>query len=173
MAFNYLVKRAKKGDPDAFVKLMEQNKSAMYKTAISILHNDADAADAISETILSCWKNIENLKQDKYFKTWLIRILINCCKDMIRKNSRTVYIESYDGIETDTDNTLSDRRVKESLEGLSDNYRLILTLYHIQGLSIKEIAKLLNMKENTVKTRLSRGRAEFREIYTEKEAASV
>lgn len=172
MSVNILVKRAKKGDPDAFVQLMEQNKSAMYKTAVSILHNDADAADAISDTILSCWKNIGNLKQDKYFKTWLTRILINCCKDIIKKTSRMMYVESYDGLETDTDNTLSDRRVKESLESLSENYRLILTLYYTQGLSIKEIAKLLDMNENTVKTRLSRGRAEFKAIYTEKEASA-
>lgn len=173
MIFDSLVKRAKKGDPDAFVELMEQNKSAMYKTAISILHNDADAADAIQETILTCWKNIKTLKQDKYFKTWLIRILINRCKDMIKKNSKTVYVESYDGIEMETDNTLSDRSVKESLDGLSDNYRLILTLYYTQGLSIKEISKLLDMKENTVKTRLSRGRAEFRSLYTQKEESSA
>lgn len=167
-----LIKRAKNGDPDAFVELMEQNKSAMYKTAISILHNDADAADAMQDAILSCWKNIGKLRQDKYFKTWLTRILINCCKDIIRKNGSTVYLESYDGIDTGSDTSLSDRDIKESFEGLSDNYRLILTLYYTQGMTIKEISQLLDMKENTVKTRLSRGRAEFKMIYTDKEVVS-
>lgn len=173
MNVNALVKRAKNGDPDAFVELMEQNKSAMYKTAVSILHNDADAADAIQDAVLSCWKNIGKLRQEKYFKTWLTRILINCCKDIIRKNGNTVYLENYDGIDTGTDTSLSDRGIKESFEGLSDNYRLILTLYYTQGMTIKEISELLDMKENTVKTRLSRGRAEFKMIYTDREAVSV
>lgn len=167
---NCLIQKAKNGEPDAFVELMEINKSAMYKTAISILRNDADAADAIQETILSCWKNINKLKNEKYFKTWLTRILINSCKDIIRKNGNTVYLESYNNIDMGSDTSLSDRRIKESFDGMSDNYRLILTLYYAQGLTVKEISKLLNMKENTVKTRLSRGREEFKTLYNGKEA---
>ena len=75
--------------------------------------------------------------------------------------------------DTGSDTSLSDRGIKESFEGLSDNYRLILTLYYTQGMTIKEISELLDMKENTVKTRLSRGRAEFKMIYTDREAVSV
>lgn len=170
---NVLIKKAKNGDPDAFVELIEQNKSAMYKTAVAILHNDADVADAMQEAVLSCWKNIGKLRQEKYFKTWLTRILINSCKEIIRKNSNTIYVESYDNIDTGTDTSLSDRCVKESFDGLSKNYKLILTLYYTQGLTIKEIAKLLGMNENTVKTRLSRGREEFKAIYTNREAFSL
>lgn len=168
-----LIKRARNGDPDAFVGLMEENKAAMYKTAVSILHNDADAADAMQDAILLCWKNIGKLRQEKYFKTWLTRILINCCKDIIRKNGGMVYVESYDGLDTGQDTTLSNREVKESFEGLSDNYKLILTLYYSQGLTIREISQLLDMNENTVKTRLSRGREEFKMIYKGREAVSL
>lgn len=168
-----LIREAKDGNPDAFVELMEQNKSAMYRTAVAILHNDADSADAIQDAILSCWKNIGKLKNEKYFKTWMTRILINSCKDIIRKNGNVVYIENYDGIETGVDTSLSDRQVKESFEGLSENYKLILMLYYTQGMTIKEISKLLDMKENTVKTRLSRGREEFKTLYTSKEAYTL
>ncbi len=168
-----LIKRARNGDPDAFVSLMEENKAAMYKTAVSILHNDADAADAMQDAILLCWRNIKKLRQEKYFKTWLTRILINCCKDIIRKNGGMVYVESYDGLDTGQDTTLSDREVKESFEGLSDNYKLILTLYYSQGLTVREISQLLDMNENTVKTRLSRGREEFKMIYKGREAVSL
>ncbi len=170
---NHLIRQAKDGNPDAFVELMEQNKSAMYKTAVAILHNDADAADAIQEAILSSWKNINKLKNEKYFKTWLTRILINSCKDIIRKNQNTIYLESYDSIDTGTDTSLSDRRIKESFDSISDNYRLILTLYYTQGLTVKEISKLLDMKENTVKTRLSRGREEFKSLYKNTEVYSL
>lgn len=166
-----LVKRAKNGDPEAFTTLMEQNKAAMYKTAISILHNDADAADAMQDAILSCWKNIRELKNERHFKTWLTRVLINSCKDLIKKNSRITYVESYDGLEKGSDSEMYERNVRECFDGLSENYRLIMTLYYTQGLTIKEIAEKLDMNENTVKTRLSRGRTEFKELYTSKEAA--
>ena len=139
----------------------------MYKIAFSILHNDADAADAISEAILKCWKEIGNLKQNKYFKTWLTRILINCCNDLIRKNHNAVYVDSYDGIEPCDNSDAFKNDISECFSGLSDNYRLVLTLYYSQGFSIKEISGMLNMKENTVKTRLARGREQFRKLYTE------
>lgn len=168
----FLVNRAKNGDPDAFVELMELQKSAMYRTAVSILHNDADAADAIQDTILKCWQSIGTLRSDRYFRTWLTRILINCCKDIIRKNAEIVYLESYDGIEPSAEPSPSDRQVQDCIDALSENHRLIFTLHYIQGFSVKEIAQLLSMNENTVKTRLARGRSEFKKIYLDKEAFS-
>lgn len=168
-----LVSRAKNGDPDAFVELMELHKSAMYRTAVAILHNDADAADAMQDAILKCWQNIKNLRNNQYFKTWMTRILINCCKDMIRNNSEMVYLESYDGVEPCTDRSMSDSYTQDCIDALSENYRLIFTLHYVQGLTVKEIAKLLSMNENTVKTRLARGRKEFKTIYSDKEAVSL
>ena len=86
------IKRAKKGDIEAFINLMDINKTYMYKVAKSILNNNEDIADAIQETILSCYKNIEKLKEIKYFKTWMTRILINKCNDVIRANKNIIYI---------------------------------------------------------------------------------
>ncbi len=168
-----LVRSAKRGDPNAFVELMELHKAVMYRTAVSILHNDADAADAMQDTILRCWQGIHDLQKPQYFKTWMTRILINCCKDIIRKNQHTVYLESYDAVETGSDTRLEDRQIQECIDALSENYRLIFTLYYLQGLTVKEIASLLSMKENTVKTRLARGRNEFRKIYRNEEAISL
>ena len=72
-----LIRRAREWDGDAFVELMEMHKQAMYKVARSYLDRDADVADAISDTILDCFEHLQSLKEPKYFKTWLIRILIN------------------------------------------------------------------------------------------------
>ena len=72
-----LVKRSISGDADAFLELMEKNSLAMYKVARGILDNDEDAADAIQDTILTCFEKIHTLKNPEYFKTWMIRILIN------------------------------------------------------------------------------------------------
>ena len=144
-----LISKAKQGDSESFISLIESNKSEMYKISYSILHNDADAADAISETILKCWRNIGTLRKEKYFKTWLIRILINNCNDIIRKNSRTIYMESYEGIEPCTEE--SEESISEYFDMLPDNYKLIMTLYYSHGFKVREIAQMLNMNENTVK----------------------
>ena len=82
----YLVERAKKSDADAFTKLMQLYMKDMYKVSLAILKNDADIADAIQDTILSCWEKLFSLKQNQYFKTWMIRILINKCYEIQRKN---------------------------------------------------------------------------------------
>ena len=72
-----LVKKAKRKDPDAFSQLMQLYKKDMYRVALAILMNDEDTADAIQDTMLTCWEKIHNLRQIEYFKTWMTRILIN------------------------------------------------------------------------------------------------
>ena len=75
------IQKAKNGD--AFIALMKSYMQSMYKIARSILKSDEDVADAIQETILSCWEKIDQLKECRYFKTWMIRILINKCNNII------------------------------------------------------------------------------------------
>ena len=74
-----LIKQAQQGDPEAFIELIELNKQSMYKAARAILRNTEDVADAMQETILSCFQNIKNLKQPRYFKIWLISRILNPC----------------------------------------------------------------------------------------------
>ncbi|MGN0612613.1 MAG: RNA polymerase sigma factor [Porcipelethomonas sp.] len=162
-----LITRARDGDAEAFITLIEDRESDMYKIAVSILHNDADAADAISETVLKCWREIGRLRKTKYFKTWLTRILINSCNDIVRKNKRVIYVDSYESIEPADESEINSEEISECLDRLSENYRLIMLLYYAQGFKVREIAQMLNLNENTVKTRLSRARKQFREIYTE------
>ena len=79
-----LVKRSISGDANAFLELMEKNSLAMYKVATGILDNDEDAADAMQDTILTCFEKIHTLKNPEYSKTWMIRILINECNKIHR-----------------------------------------------------------------------------------------
>ena len=72
-----LVKRAKKGDKEAFILLMDHHRQMLYNTALLVLHREDDALDAIQDTILACWENLPSLQKDRYFKTWLVRILLN------------------------------------------------------------------------------------------------
>ena len=83
-----LVKKAKAGDSGAFAQLIRMNTQSMYKVAWAYLKNDEDVADAIQETILKCYEKLSTLKKDSYFKTWMIRILINNCNEMLRHKGR-------------------------------------------------------------------------------------
>lgn len=163
-----IIEKAAKGDSEAFIELMEQEKGNLYRTSKAILKNDWDSADAVSETILICWKSISKLKNEKYFRTWLTRICINCCKQIIRKNKGLVYVDDYTGIEP----SYEDKRPDEKLiPQLAKKYQIVCDMYYNAGYSIKEIAEILDMNENTVKTRLSRGREQLKKIYLEKEEA--
>ena len=93
MEITRLVKRAKRKDADAFTELMESQMQNMYKVARSILSRDEDVADAISDTILVCWEKIDTLKKNRFFRTWMTRILINKCNDILRAGQRTVFTD--------------------------------------------------------------------------------
>ena len=81
---NTLIRKAQHQDEESFVTLMESNAKDMYKIAYAILSNNEDVADAIQDTILSCWEKLHTLKQEEYFKTWMTKILINKCNDILR-----------------------------------------------------------------------------------------
>ena len=163
-----LVKRSISGDADAFLELMEKNSLAMYKVARGILDNDEDAADAMQDTILTCFEKIHTLKNPEYFKTWMIRILINECNKIHRhyKNfSRAEEIPEVPG----QDMSIEEFEFKEMLGMLDESYRIILVLYYVEGFRIADIASILNMNENTVKTRLVRARVQLKQEYTSAE----
>lgn len=167
-----LVKKAQSGDKEAFIELMEEQKQALYKIAISMLKNDMDAADAIQDTVLSSYENLKGLREPKYFKTWLTRILINHCNRMLKERKKMVPIQEHPElkeVELDT----SGHEFLAMLNELEDQYRIVLLLYYIEGFSIKEIGAILEMNENTVKTRLSRGRNCFKKAYLKENPSSA
>ena len=160
-----LVKCAKCNDPDAFTELMQSQMQNMYKTANAILKNDEDAADAIQETIIACWQKLNDLKNDIYFRTWMTRILINKCYEIIKKNEKVTYMEEIPEVVTESD--FSNVEWKEAMSVLDEKYRLVIVLYYAQGFSTKEIAGMLKITASTVRTRLSRGREQLAKYYGE------
>ena len=160
----HLVKKAMAGNKDAFAQLMEMNAQSMYKVARAYFTSDADVADAISETVLICFEQLDTLRKPEYFKTWMIRILINQCNGIIRQGRREVaYGEIPDIMGEQSEYALAE--FKDLLERLDEKYRLILILYYVEEFKIAEIAKLLDLHENTVKTRLRRGRNSLKQEY--------
>ena len=84
---------AKKGDKEAFKRIIEENKKYLFNIAISILGNEEDAGDAIGETIIKAYESIKNLREPKFFKTWITRILINESKKILISRGKVVSIE--------------------------------------------------------------------------------
>ncbi len=154
---NSLVRKAKQGDPDAFTELMQSQMQNMYKAARSVLYNDEDVADAISETILACWEKIWQLKEEDYFRTWMTRILINKCNDILRKQRNIMLVEEIPE-QLSYDRKYENVEWEEALESLDEKYRLIMLLYYVEGFKTGEIGDILSMPESTVRTRLARGR---------------
>ena len=159
-----LIRKAKKGDKDAFCRLMDENVQSMYKIAAAYLKNDEDVADAIQDTILSCYENLKSLKQNRYFKTWMIRILINKCKDMIQKKNLVTYTDQMPETPFHEEKYVAMEWI-QALEPLDSKYRLVVLLYYMEGFGIREISDILDMKESTVKSRLYRGRKQIAEMY--------
>ena len=157
-----LVKKAKNGDEAAFIRLMELQSDCMYKMAKTILKNEEDVADAMAETVLTCWEKISTLKKDRYVKTWMIRILLNKCYDLLRRKELLL-----------TEDTVSETGAREEgygmaeweqvLQSLDEKYRLVMLLYYVDGFKIREISEILDIPAATVKTRLVRGRKQLSE----------
>ena len=99
-----LVRKAQRGDKEAFITLMEEQKQTMYKVAVGILKNDADAADAMQDTVLSCYENLQSLREPKYFQTWMTRILINHCNRILAERKKVVPMEEVDEEEASSKN---------------------------------------------------------------------
>lgn len=159
-----LIKRSKKGDKEAFALLMDMHRQMLYNTALLVLHQEDDALDAIQDAILACWENLPTLRKDQYFKTWLVKILLNKCRDIQRSQSHYAFVEELpeSGDEPDWDNHMD---VGRAMGRLGDQDQLILSLFYYDDLNIRQIAEALSISEGAVRTRLTRSRERFKKIY--------
>lgn len=154
--------------------LILNSERQLYSTSKTILFNDQDCADAIQETIVKAFSNIGSLKNDKYAKTWLIRILINECYTLLRKSSKLVSLEEMSEaveIEADKKNDYSD--LYKAVNSLKEELRLPVILYYIEDFNIKEIARILEITEGAVQKRLARARGKLKRDLQEREVLIV
>lgn len=159
--FNTMVRRAKRGDAEAFIALVEECRMTLRRVALGYLRNEEDVADAMQDTILDAYEHIGNLKKEEYFKTWLVRILINRCTKKYRSNQRTACLEDYSE-EAVYDAGKAEVEFREMLSVLPDDSRVIFQLYYGEQFTVREIAQILDMNENTIKSRLHRGKEQLR-----------
>lgn len=160
-----LVEKAKENDENAFNELILLMKKEMYLIAKSKLKNEDDIADAIQETILSCYKNLKKLRDNELFKTWLIKILINECNNIYKKRKK--YNISFEEKEVEEYFKIEDISFQNIgfdilIRNLKDEEKLILTLYYCSEYSTKEISEMLKVKESTVRSKIFRAKEKLR-----------
>lgn len=165
-----LIKKAQRGDEEAFIQAINEYLTPMYKIARIRLQSEEDIGDAIQDTILAAYKDLHKLRQPRFFKTWITRILINKCNDIVQSKGKVLYVEDYSQIDegnltfkhTDVD---SDIDFKQTLTMLSETHRTVIVLHYVNGFTSREISEILNEKENTIKSQLNRARQKLKEYY--------
>ena len=166
MVFNLkeLVIKAQNQDIDAFADLIRAYKQDMYRVAKSYLRNDEDVADAIQEAILAGFEKLQSLRSPEHFKTWLIKILINKCKDIIKSGKRYLPLEVVPE-EGCCDNGQTNVEFMMLIDSLDESSKAVLVLRYGEDLSVKEISEVLGLSESAVKKRLERSRNKMKETY--------
>ncbi len=156
-----LVKRAMRGDAESFIRLMEENKQSMLKIAYGFFSGEDDVADVMQQTVMNAYEHIGELKRTEYFKTWLLRILINNCSKMYNNRKNIIpeeeveergYLDSYP----------EDNAFFYLISLLQRDDRIIFQLYFGEEYTTKEISEMLGIKESTIRSRIHRGKEQLR-----------
>lgn len=161
-----LVEKARNGDKQAFIEIIISINDYLYKIARTRLYCEDDIEDAIQDTILSAFCSIKKLKNVEFFKTWIIKILINNCNKIYKNRLKNnihydeYLIESYSSKQNEFETNIDFYIL---LKTLNYNERIVIVLYYGLGYKIKEISKILKINESTIKSRLSRGKEKIKE----------
>lgn len=147
---------------DDFVNWVMDNKSKMYRFALSVVRNPADAEDAVCEAISKGYEHLDSLKDAEKLSSWMMTILYNVSKTMYVKRKREIAIEDTTIPEMTVENNHNE--LNEVVSRLKKNLKVVVVLYYYMGYHTKEIAKILGIREGTVKSRLSRARDELRKM---------
>ena len=148
---------------DEFSRQVLSAENSLYRVAKSILHSDEDCADAIQNGILRAWQNLSALRSEKYFKTWLTRIVINECYRLMRASEKYVSLDEYPGWDVEAVSQAEDESdIMIALVQLDEKYRIPIVLHEIEGYSIKEIGKIMGLSETNVSNRIFRGKKMLR-----------
>ncbi|WP_232695417.1 RNA polymerase sigma factor [Brevibacillus daliensis] len=175
-----LIKRAQSGDHEALVELLRSIENSVYRSAFYILGNEHDAMDAAQEALLRVYRKIDTFQEKAKFSTWVQRIVSNICMDRFRAKKETLSIDEYELTLTDKQNVeeailLQDMSedIHRAIAKLPEHYRTVVVLRYLQDLSYQEIADLLNVPLNTVKSYLFRARQQLQNLLQEYQKGGI
>ena len=179
-----LIQKAKAGDESSFESLILGCQSKAYNIALRYMKNEDDAMDALQESFIKIFRHLSSFKEDSRFDTWVYRIVVNTCNDMLRKNSNLKITDSIFK-RTDEEETVIeipdvsgspeevfDKRentehIISCLEKLNHEQKEIIILRDVHGFTYDEISEILECSIGTVKSRINRSRLRLREILLE------
>lgn len=139
---------------ETFTDLILDSEPTLYRVSMSMLRNEKDCEDAVQTAILTAYEKLDTLKKQEYFKTWLVRILINACNRQLKQKRKQTELCEY----PQTLVSAEEVEVHLAIEKLPPKIRETVVLYYIEQFSVKEIKQILKIPEGTVKSRLSKGR---------------
>ena len=174
-----LLRRAQSGDPEAFERLMEPLEQLVWRVCWHYTGNREAAEDCGQEAMIRIWRNLANYRGDCALESWVYRIAANCCMDWLRKKKRdrSVSIEpmkdqGFDPADTSPGTEAQviakdeRRRLREAIALLPEDQREALVLTQLERVSYEEAARMLDISEGTVKSRVNRAKARLKEILT-------
>jgi len=145
-------------EKDFFVQEIDAHSGMLYRVAFTILRNDDACRDALQDAVLKAWEKRHTLRQERYFRTWITRILINTCYDAQKKRKRIVYLDEL----PEPVSSPPDPSLQLALQSLPEKLRLPLVLFYSEGMSYDEISQTLKLPQSTVRGRIHRAKAELR-----------
>ena len=143
--------------------LVERYKDHIFSVSFNICKNPQDAEDIVQETFLRYMKTDKEFNDEEHIKAWLIRVAINQSKNMILSFWRRNRMDLMDYMQELDFETQEDSRIFEAVMKLPGKYRIVLHLFYYEDYGIKEISRILKLKENTIKSQLARGRKLLKE----------
>ena len=181
-----LIKGAKRGDAESFEALILSCKGKAYNIALRYMRNEEDALDVLQESFIKIFRGLGKFNGQSRFDTWVYRIVVNSCKDMLRKNKRDEHVDmvfenqehenyipeiaaSGPGPAEVLERKEEGEYILDCLEKLNFEHKEILILRDVREFSYDEIAEILDCSVGTVKSRISRARQRLKEIYFSKE----
>ena len=166
-----LIEDCRKGDKKAQFRLYDQYSKAMYNLAYRIMNNREDAEDILQEAFTECFRNIGSFRFESTFGAWLKKIVVNKCINQVKKKKVDfMFFESLPAVaaEENEEQAYDTTEIFRSIEKLPDGYRIILTLYLLEGYDHGEISQILGITESTSKSQYSRAKEKLKSILSKK-----
>ena len=164
-----LIKESMKGNKESFGILIKNNKEYLYKMAFLYVKDEQDALEVIHETVYRAFLNIEKLKKAKFFNTWITRILINVSIDFLKKKGKNEMLDESTPIRKEKCEISTEEKLDlyNAIDLLNDNYKTVIIMMYFNDMKIKDISKVMEIPENTVKTYLRRAKQALGEVLKE------